>query len=157
MTKREQEFAEERREQEARLAIYSTSGKMIDTGKLYPEQQIDRIYTAFMGYETVILDHLLREERTYYLLVPWRFIRRSLARLYFVFAVLLTVMAVHYVGGVYLLPAYGIMFYKYHLFTLRMRSLNLSPTKFWGLLAGFLTGWFLLARAALCLLGWNLY
>ncbi len=157
MTKREQEFAEERREQEARLAIYSTSGKMIDTGKLYPEQQIDRMYTAFMGYETVILDHLLREERTYYLLVPWRFIRRSLARLYFVFAVLLTVMAIHYVGGAYLLPAYGIMFYKHHLFTLRMRSLNLSPTKFWGLLAGFLTGWFLLARAVLCLLGWNLY
>ena len=157
MTKREQDFMDERRGQEARLAIHSTSGKMIDTGKLYPEQQVDELYTAFMDYEALILDQLLREEKTYYLLVPWRFICRSLARIYFVFAILLTVMAIHYVGGAYLLPAYGIMFYKHHLFTLRMRNLNLSPTKFRGLLAGFMAGWFLLARAVLCLLGWNLY
>jgi len=157
VTKRERDFMDERREQEARLAIHSTSGKRIDTGKLYSEQQIDKMYTAFMDYEAVMLDQLLREEKTYYLLVPRRFIGRSLARFFLLAAILLTVMAIHYVGGCYLLPAYGIMFYKYHLFTLRMRNLNLSPPKFWGLLAGFMVGWFWFARTGLCLLGWNLY
>ncbi len=154
MKEREREFVDDRREREARARILATSGAMLYSGD---GGEVDKMAMAYIPYEVLTIERILRSDCPYYLLVPWRFIRRSLARLYFVFAILLTVMAIHYVGGAYLLPAYGIMFYKHHLFTLRMRSLNLSPTKFWGLLAGFLTGWFLLVRAVLCLLGWNLY
>ena len=112
---------------------------------------------AYVPYEVLTMEQILRSECLYYLLVPWRFILRSLLRIYFAFALLLFVMAVHHVGGCFLLPAYGILFYKHYLFTLRMRSVNLAPGKFWGLLAAFMLLFFLLCRAALCLLGWNLY
>ncbi|MBE6711659.1 MAG: hypothetical protein E7579_11160 [Ruminococcaceae bacterium] len=154
MKEREREFVNERREREARAKILATSGAMLHGGD---SGEVDKMAMAYIPYEVLTMERILRSDCPYYLLVPWRFIRRSLTRMYFVFAILLTVMAIHYVGGAYLLPAYGIMYYKYHLFTLRMRNLNLSPTKFRGLLAGFMAGWFLLARAVLCLLGWNLY
>jgi len=130
--------------------------RMLGCGE-HPEQQADRLHLEFMAYDALTMDHLLGMDRQYYLLVPWRFIRQSLGRLYLLAALLLFVMAVHHVGGCFLLPAYGILFYKHYLFTLRMRSVNLAPVKFWGLLAAFMLLFFLLCRAVLCLLGWNLY
>ena len=154
MKKPEQDFVDERRDREARARILETSGKMLYGGD---GGEVDRMAMAYIPYEVLTIERILRSDSPYYLLVPWRFIRRSLVRMYLVFAILLTAMAVHYVGGCVLLPAYGIMFYKHHLFTLRMRNLNLSPAKFRILLAVFMAGWFLLVRTGLCLLGWNLY
>lgn len=156
MTKRERDLMDERRDEEARLKILGTSRMMVSED-LNGQKRMDEAAMAYVRYEVLTMERILRSECPYYLLVPWRFIRRSLTRFFLVSAILLTVMAVHYVGGGVLLPAYGILFYKYYLFTLRMRNLNLSPAKFWVLLAGFMAGWFLFARAVLCLLGWNLY
>lgn len=118
---------------------------------------VDRMVMNYASEEAHTMNEILSSDRQLFMFVPWRFIVKSLARIYFVFSILTFTMAFHYVAGCYMLPAYGIMFYKHYRLTAHLQGMNMKPAKFILPLIVHIVLSFVCSRLLLIALGWALY